>query len=268
MTAAAYHAGPCPGPELSNSLIKVLLIQSPLHAKLKHPKLNPAYVPYESDRFDLGTAAHSILLEGGEAVVVVDAEDWRTKAAKEAREAAHAQGKAALLERHYRQAMEMAALARDFVSRTYLGDIMQTGVPEATVVWQEGGVWAKARPDLLATSICLDYKTTSATSPADFMRSSMVGFGYDIQDSWYRRGLAATGHPCEFVFLVQEDSAPYTCYLVQCSESMRELADRKITRALRMWSECLARDEWPAYGHQSYIAQAPMWAMTEEMGRE
>ena len=88
MTAQDYHAGPCPAPELSNSLIKVLLGQSPLHAWTKHPKLNPGFRQYESDKFDRGTAAHSMLLEGEDNIVIVDAEDWRTKAAKEAREAA------------------------------------------------------------------------------------------------------------------------------------------------------------------------------------
>lgn len=268
MTADAYHAGPCPGPELSNSLIKTLLTRSPLHAKLSHPKLNPAFVRYESDKFDLGTAAHSILLEGGEAVVVVDAEDWRTKAAKEAREAAHQEGKAALLRRHFDQAKEMASLARDFIGRTGLKGIFEHGMAEGTVVWQEGSIWCKARPDLLAPGICLDYKTTSATSPADFMRSSMIQFGYHIQESWYRRGLKAIGLPVEFVFLVQEDTAPYSCYLVDASESMRELAERQIARALDVWSECLANDNWPAYGTGVYTARAPAWAMTEELSRE
>jgi hypothetical protein len=270
MTAQEYHAGPCPTPELSNSLIKTLLSKSPLHAWGQHPKLNPGYKPYESDRFDLGTAAHSILLEGEDNIVIVDAEDWRTKAAKEAREAARLGGRTALLTRHYTQAKEMAVLAKEFVAHTHLAGIFDAGMPEATVLWQEGsgGPWCKARTDLLAPGIILDYKTTSASSPADFMRSSMVAFGYDVQDSWYRRGLKAVGQECEFLFLVQEDTAPFSCYLVQSTQSMREMAKHKVERAITIWDNCLFNNNWPAYGTEPYMAQAPAWAMTEEMSRE
>jgi hypothetical protein len=268
MTAQEYHAGPCPAPELSNSLIKTLLSKSPLHAWTAHPKLNPAYRPYESDRFDLGTAAHSILLEGEDNILIVDAEDWRTKAAKEAREAARLGGRTALLTRHYMQAKEMAVIAKEFIAKTQLAGIFEAGMPEATVLWQEGTVWCKARTDLLAPGIILDYKTTSASSPADFIRSSMVAFGYDVQDSWYRLGLKAVGQDCEFIFLVQEDTAPFSCYLVQCTESMREMAEHKVQRAVSLWGKCLASNNWPAYGTEPYAAQAPGWAMTEEMSRE
>jgi hypothetical protein len=272
MSAADYHAGPCPSPELSNSIIKVLLGKSPLHAWCAHPKLNPGYKPYEADKFDLGTAAHSLLLEGDDNIVIVDAEDWRTKAAKEARESARQAGRTALLTRHYMAAKEMAVLAREYIAKTQLAGIFEAGKPEQTVVWTSGdlpGIWCKARMDYLAPGVILDYKTTSAANPRDFMRSSMTAFGYDVQDCFYRQGLAsATGERAEFLFLVQEDTAPFACYLVQAGESMREMASHKVNRAVTYWQTCLRSDNWPAYGTIPLHAAAPGWAVTEEFSHE
>ena len=266
--ASEYHAGPCPGPELSNSVISTLLTRCPKHAWMEHPKLNPEFKRDEDHAFDLGTAAHNMLLEGANSIVVVDASDWRTKAAKEERDAAHSEGKTALLRRHYDNVLEMVQAARAFVDDTQYAGMFDVGEAEQTVIWQEGNVWCKARPDLLIPGVCLDYKTTSAKNPHDFMRSSMMAFGYDTQDAWYRRGLKALGKPWEFLFLVQEDTAPYLCYFVKTTESMRELADAKIKRALHLWSACLESDSWPGYGSTIYQASAPLWALTEELGNE
>ena len=78
-----YHQDPCPTPSLSSSVAKVLLRQSPAHAAMQHPKLNNNYVNAESSRFDLGTIAHALLLEDDSSrLITIEADDWRTKAAK------------------------------------------------------------------------------------------------------------------------------------------------------------------------------------------
>src|SRR3990167_1259095 len=84
---ADYIKDPAPQPSLSASLAHVLLTRSPKHAWLAHPRLNPAWEPDESEaRQDIGTIVHALLLEGDASrVVVIEAEDYRTKAAKEAR---------------------------------------------------------------------------------------------------------------------------------------------------------------------------------------
>jgi len=269
LTAAQYHADQAPAPSLSNSLIKTLLGKSALHARLAHPRLNPNYRPYESDRFDLGTAAHAMLLEGQDNILVVDADDWRSKAAKEQRDNARASGITALLRRQYDDAKAMVSVAREFADK-YLPGAFAAGKPEQAMLWQFGPVWCRGLVDHLSDdrSLIIDYKTTSASSPQDWMRSSMIPFGYDTQEMWYRTGVTViTGRQPDFVFLVQEDSAPYSCYLVECAESMRELAGRKIARAVDLWAQCLRTDTWPGYGGR-YVAQAPSWAMTEELSRE
>lgn len=269
MPAAAYHADPCPAPSLSNSIIKTLLTKSPKHAWLKHPKLNPAYVSYEESKFDLGSAAHSLLLEGYDCCQVIDAEDWRTKEAKAARERARASGLIPMLHHQYAEAVVMVEVARDYIKRSVLGDILAHGKPEQTLVWtdDESGIWCRGRLDWLTNdhSIIMDYKTTSVGNPGAFCRTQVAAMGYDTQEAFYRRGMSRIGRVTpEFVFLVQEDSAPYACYLVACAPSMQTLAEHKVQRAIDLWAECLATNAWPGYAETIYHAEAAAWAVAAE----
>ena len=93
IAAEEYHQDPCPAPSLSASIANILLTQSPQHAWCAHPKLNPHYQREERETLDLGTAAHAYLLQGSTDFEVIAAPDWRTTAAKKAREAARATGK-------------------------------------------------------------------------------------------------------------------------------------------------------------------------------
>lgn len=270
MPAAAYHADPAPAPSLSNSIIKTLLTKSPKHAWLKHPRLNPAYVSNEDAKFDLGKAAHSLLLEGYDCCQVIDAEDWRTKEAKEARDRARASGLIPMLHHQYEEAVVMVEAARDYVSRSVLGNIFTDGRPEQTLVWNdpETRIWCRGRLDWLSTdhSMIIDYKTTSVPNPGQFMRRSMTAFGYDTQSAFYRRGMGAVGRVVpEFVFLVQEDTAPYSCYLVKCAETMQDSGMRKVENAIGLWAECLATNVWPGYPETIYEADAPAWETVDDV---
>jgi PDDEXK-like domain of unknown function (DUF3799) len=269
--ASLYHADPCDSPSLSNSIIKTLLTKSPHHAWLKHPRLNPQYQPQEDSKFDLGSAAHSLLLEGYDCCQVIDAEDWRTKDAKAARDRARASGLIPMLHHQYAEAVLMVEVARNYVARSVLGNIFMDGKPEQTLVWREdmaqSSVWCRGRLDWLTTdhSMILDYKTTSVANPGAFCRTQMTAMGYDTQAAFYRRGMQAIGRVVpEFVFLIQEDSAPYSCYLVECAPSMQSLAEHKVQRSIDLWSECMETNTWPGYSDTIYHAEAAAWAVAEE----
>ena len=265
MTAEKYLADPAPQPSLSASIAKILLTQSPLHAKLAHPRLNPAYRPVEDSRFDLGSAAHAMLLERtSDPITWCDFEDWRKNEAKAQRDAARIAGKFPVLTR-YRAVLEaMVETARDFIASTELAGILDTGTPEQVVVWKEGDVFCRIRPDMLSADrrICLDYKTTDSAEPETFIRQ--IGhLGYDVQEQLYTLGLAATGAHASFVFLAQEITEPYACSLIALSNAYRELAALKVKRALRLWDWCIKRNEWPTYGNQIMYAEPAPWDLAQ-----
>lgn len=267
MSAASYHADPCPQPSLSNGIVKELIQRTPRHAWLKHPRLNPQHKEEQSTKFDLGEAAHALLLEGRDNIVVVDADDWRTKSAQAARDAAYAEGQTPLLAAQYEAALSMVSAAQQFISTTALAGIFERGLPERSVLWNDDGIWCRARPDLLDVEhkICLDYKSTGADGPGEWMRRYMLQNGYDTQRAHYLQGLRTIGlGEFRFLFMVQETHAPYMCYLVECDGSMAELGEHKMVRARRMWRECLSQNLWPGYSTQVYQAPAPAWAIEQE----
>jgi hypothetical protein len=266
LSADKYHADPAPQPSLSSSIAHILLDQSPLHAWLAHPRLNPKFERETDSRFDLGSAAHMMLLERREdRIVRVEADDWRTKTAKEARDAAQAVGKYAVLERQYCDIKEMCDAARKFLMRTELGNILDTGEAEQTLVWEDNGVWCRARPDLMSEDrkIVLDYKSTASAEPGAFARQ--IGrMGYDLQDQFYSRGVEVlTGKLPIFVFLAQEITKPYACSLVALSNSYQFVGQDKVTRALDLWKTCLLQNSWPSYNTRIHYAEPKPWDLTQ-----
>lgn len=248
LSSDIYHSDPCPQPSLSSSIANILITQSPLHAWMAHPRLNPNFQPEDVDsRMDIGSIAHAMLLERDESkVVVVSAPDWRTKAAREAREEAHAQGKHAILEHKYGAVQNMVQTAMSYIQTTELRNIFDTGIAEQSLFWQEGETWCRARPDLLSADrrVCLDYKTTDSAAPDVFIRQ-IARMGYDTQAEFYLRSELMKN--TTFVFLAQEITEPYSCSLISLSNAYREVGQAKVCRALRIWKECMDTNRWPAY---------------------
>lgn len=248
LSSDIYHSDPCPQPSLSSSIANILITQSPLHAWMAHPRLNPNFQPEDVDsRMDIGSIAHAMLLERDESkVVVVSAPDWRTKAAREAREEAHAQGKHAILEHKYGAVQNMVKTAMSYIQTTELRNIFDTGITEQSLFWQEGETWCRARPDLLSADrrVCLDYKTTDSAAPDVFIRQ-IARMGYDTQAEFYLRSELMKN--TTFVFLAQEITEPYSCSLISLSNAYREVGQAKVCRALRIWKECMDTNRWPAY---------------------
>ena len=264
----AYHADNI-GDEitLSNSIAKILINQSPQHAWYAHSKLNPHYQPYESDRFDLGTACHSLLLEQSDAkIVYIDHDDYRTDAAKETRDMARAKGLTPILRKYEKSMLEMVSKAHEKIKNSELAGIFQNGKPEQTIVWQDGDAWCRARLDWLRADnkVILDYKTTDSADPETCIRK-IASMGYDMQASFYKRGLVACGgsEDAVFVFLFQEITAPYACCLVGLSEMFIEIANEKVEQAISIWDMCMKTGKWPSYPDQITLAEPPNWQLQQ-----
>jgi hypothetical protein len=266
MTADEYHADPAQTPSLSASVGKILMSKSAYHAWLAHPRLNPKYQAEESGTFDIGTAAHALLLEGSRAkICVIEADDWRTKAAKEARDQARASGLTPILARHNVAVIRMVDAAKAFIETTELSGIFQDGAPEQTLVWKDNGVACRSRLDWLTKDrrVILDYKSSASAQP-DWFSRQIANMGYDFQAAFYLRGLKACGHPdAQFVFLAQEIDPPHACSLHGIAPSMLAIAEAKVQRAIDLWRQCLTTGKWPAYDNRVHWAEATAWQMTQ-----
>lgn len=271
LTAEQYHADTMtPQPSLSSSIARILLKQSPLHAMLQHPRLNPHKADQaeeEDDKINFGSISHSILLEGDSTKVVwCEWDNWRTNASKEMRLMTRAAGKTPVLVKHKKKVEAMVTRAQEYLARSELKIRIQDGRVEQSVIWEErDNVWCRARLDWVSKSgdIILDYKSSTSAEPDHFIRQ-IARMGYEVQAEFYIRGLEAVAQ-CQpqFVFLCQETTSPYACSLVSLSESYRQLGRARVARAMKLWGECMQSQKWPAYSHRIAYAEPKPWELEE-----
>lgn len=268
ISSGIYHSDPVETSSLSRSIIMDLLFKSPAHARINHPRLNPNYKPKENGKFDPGQVAHGLFLEGIDRACIIEADDWRTKAAKEARDEARNNGLIPLLAKQYEVVGEMVKVAHRALNESEIAGIFDDGDAEMTYVWQEGGVWCRALVDKVSKDrqYILDLKTTSASAnPEDFIRH-ILNHGYDIQSVFYSRGVSAIeGTDPKFIFLVQEDEPPFLCSFIALSPQFKEMANQKIIRGMDLWRTCMGSGEWPGYPNKICWVEPPPWALTWEM---
>jgi hypothetical protein len=232
---ADYHAHPA----LGSTSLKTLATRTPAHYQWDktHPK--------HSDAFTIGTAAHSVILEDDlSGIVTVDADNWLTKAAKEAKVAVLADGRQPLLRKEFLQVMEM----RDAVMDHPVARELFTGHrAEASVFWEEDGLALKARPDAWKPGQLVDLKTTINADPREFGKTA-YNFGYHQSNAHYIDGVkAATGETLPFTFVLVEKTAPYLVSVVTLDWEAIELGRALNDRAKRIYKECTETGNWPGY---------------------
>jgi len=263
-----YHGkNLCPKPALSRSTIHDLLFKSPAHARYNNIDLNPAYKKDNDRSFDLGKAGHEILLEGGENIQVIEAQDWRKKDTQEAREIALKEGKSPLLTKQYQQAVDMVSVAEKAIRECKelgITNLRSDGDAELSYIWQEGETWLRVRPDWISKDrkLILDYKTTDASAnPSDWTRMA-VNMGYDIQTALYLRGVDALEKSTpKFVFLVQETDEPYLCSFIGLSPEFLEMGKSKVDYGIFLWRQCMDKDDWPGYPDKVCWINPPAWSL-------
>lgn len=219
----------------------------------------------ERQTFDIGHAAHKLVLGVGQPIHVVDAADWRTKDARAARDEAYARGDVPLLRKDFDAVQAMA----DKLSEHRLAmQLLSNGRPEVSAYAQDPdtSVWMRGRCDWLGERIITDYKTTRSSEPDAFMRSAIT-YGYHIQQAWYLDLFATIGHPAEaFAFIAQETEPPHIVTVIELPGDLVDKGRAKYRRALEIFRDCTAANVWPGYIADDTFAQpsAPLWALRDE----
>jgi hypothetical protein len=251
-------------PTLSQSIAHILVTQSPLHAWLRHPKLGNQ--PEESTKAtDEGTVLHKLLLGKGTDVELIDAPDFRTKAAREARDAAIAAGKVPMITEKFAEVEVAAAVLRENCAQQgfeFRGD------SEVVIEWSEGNVLCRGRLDhlILNDGVILDVKKTRNANPK-YLQRQVMEYGYALQDHVYRRAVEALRPDLvgrvDLVFLFCEIEPPYSVVPARLDGAFREIGGALWKRALHTWERCLAENEWPGYCTSPVVLEAPAWVLSE-----
>lgn len=219
-----------------------------------------------SDDFDIGTAAHTLLLGTGAGIHEVAQSSWQTKIAKEEKAKARALGKIPLLTKQADQVRAMVAVALDHPE---VAARLAVGVSELTAYALDPVWWAMLRArfdhiliddDAMEVEID-DYKTTKDASPRGFPKSA-AEYGYHVQEAHYRRVITALGYTVKrFTFIAQEKVPPYLVCLHEFGPDDIAAGDDVVTEAIELWDQCRAAGEWPGYGDQTNRMHLPSWAL-------
>jgi len=242
-----YHADPCPEPSLSSSIAKILVEQSPLHAKFAHPRLTAQEPKDPSRARDVGSAVHALTLGVGQELAIIEAESYVGGDAKKARKAAYAAGKTPLLTEEYESAVGMAKLLRPVIRQFLPRDCFG----ERVIVWCEEDVWCRTMIDATDMRTVLDIKTTEASCSPDSVRKRFNEDAQDIQAAFIERGLDALDPDGrgrrKFIFIYMEQSPPHAVTPLIISEASLHVARLGVEYAISMWGDCLAKNAWPGY---------------------
>lgn len=260
----AYHLRP----EFSASTAKVLIAKSPRHAQAdRETPRDP------SKTMDRGSVLHALVLGKGARFRVIDAADWRTTAAKEARDAAREQGLIPVLVDEFaeynataakvRAALDDRGLRLDGRSELAVRFTEQTthGPLGCRVMLDHG--WLEGP----RAGIVLDLKFTTDASPAAVEKNA-ENMGYAIQAAAYTRAITQLrpelAGRVQFLFAFCEVDSPNAINVTSGDGAFRELGERRWRRACETWAKCLETKTWPAYGVGINNLTAPAWALARE----
>lgn len=255
MPAEQYFAAK----RLNNSGIKKLL-KSPAHymASLIEPKS-------DSKALIIGSAVHCATLESNKFddryTVMPEGIDRRTKEGKALATEIESSGKIVLSQAdwevvsHTSKAVQNHETAKKLITK---------GNAEMTVFAEIDNIPVKCRMDyFIHPGIIVDLKTTDDASPSGFAKS-VANYGYDIQAAWYLDCATAAGlEPFTFIFIVVEKDSPNAVAIYELDPASIEIGKSKYKKALEIYKECMANNQWPGYSLNIETISLPAWAMKE-----
>ena len=280
LTREQYLADPCPEPSLNSSTAWTIVEECPALAAWKHPRLNPQHQPEEGANMDRGSIAHAIVLEGStqRVRVIKGVNDWRTNAAKDARDAVRAKGLLPILESDYADVLAMTGGLRLQLDAHREGRAMfRNGQAEVTAIWTEeingATVWCRALLDYLRMDLTPygidDYKTIKGSANPERVSKTLATTSALMQSAWYQRGVQVLiGKRVPFRFCYQECEPPYLASVNALGAELEIIGDRMVLLALDRWQRCLETGHWPGYGNQTALASCPPWVEESFMRKE
>jgi hypothetical protein len=240
------------------------------------PPSCPAIFKWERDnppkplpQFDIGKAAHKMILGVGEKIVRVDVDSWQTKAARAKRDQAHADGHIPMLAADLDAAQRMAGAVHE---HPLAAALLKSGEAESSGYWhdQSTGVRLRFRPDWLTDPrkgrrIIVDVKTSTSASPQDFSGSA-ARFGYATQAAWYLAGAQALQLDEEpvFLFIAVDKHPPYMVSVIELDSDAIAYGQRQMNRAINTYFECQQSGVWPSWGNDVYLIGLPKWVYASE----
>ena len=217
--------------------------------------------------FDLGGVVHALVLRSGdERIRIIDAYDWRTKAAQDARKAAWAAGLTPINRTEFLQATKIAGAVR---RHPLASTIFTNGKAEASLYWTdpETGVACRARVDWLREDMIVDLKTARyGTGTADTFGRQAASFNYPLPAAVYTEAVEAlTGKTLPFITVAVETEPPYIVRAYRYTDGDLDQGRAQWHEALREYAARDAANDWTVPAEIELIALPAWYAPDEDM---
>lgn len=273
ISAERYHADEIAAqPSLSSGVARVLIEKTPAHAHLEHVRLGGSK-PEATAAMILGDYVHGLMAGDLSTFEVGNFDNYTTKAAKEWRDGVTLSGKRPVLEKHVEQSEAIAhALKTKIALAGLTNDPINHGKSEVTAVWEEDGVYLRARYDRLILDPSFfadvwDWKTTGVGVDPDSLIRIIIDKGYHIQAAHYLRGLRKLcpqyAGRLTFTLAFVETEPPYAVRIVPIREGFLSIGNRLLDHAIADWRQCLATNVWPDHSGNSLTLTPPTWYLTK-----
>jgi hypothetical protein len=277
IATADYFADPCPAPSFTQSLAKIVIEQSALHARSAHPRLMPPTEDDEPEKYvaaqAIGNAAHRLLIGRGKEISEGKFDSWRKKDAQDFKAEAMAAGNVPILSKHLEQAVAMTQAARLQLEAVGWKDAFKRGHGEVVLAWKEGDLWFRCMIDwMVSTRHVADYKTSGGSFAPHVIGSKMEGDGWEIQAAMQERGLdvldpEGAGRRT-FRFVAQENYLPYALVPVEMNEHWMTMGRKKLEQAITIWRRCMETGIWQGYPMMPIVPDYPGYREAQWLDRE
>lgn len=271
-------------PKLSPSTAHTLLTKGPREAWARHRELGGHPKP-SSDSQVAGRMWHAALLGKSHDLKVVDAKDFRTNAAKDAKAAIEAEGKIAVVKPKLEGLADHAAMIRsEFLEEGI--DLDRPELCEVELHWPEftdagEKVECKGHADYIDPDhpvfgpLILDLKSGSVPGDDEAPRRIVQSHAL-LQETAYRNGAefvyGIPAHEWTFLFGWFETDFPYQIALDRMPGDFREISLLEWRRAVHTWHRCLSagteREHWPKLVQGVRLLNTPGWLLQRALMRE
>jgi len=221
---------------------------------------------------------HAAILGDTDQLAIIDADNFRTKAAKEAKAEAEANGKIPVTAPQYSKLEPGSARIRQELKRF---GIIFDGAIEDRLEWEEetttgATVQCSGVLDHWCGSGICDLKTGSEPVSVHKAIQLISSSHALLQDAAYKSALQAVHgiepERNEFIFAFVQTQEPFSVTPVTLGGDFRELSALRWQRAVDRWSACLSkgtdRKYWPGPVDAVTPISAPGWMMSQEIELE
>lgn len=247
-------------PYLTPSIAKTLLTKTPYHARLQCPYYGLTE-DMPTNAMNEGRIVDCLVLGGDPGVTVLDYDEFRTKEARAARDAAVNPIKRADYDRCYTAANDVIDQISMNNHAAYeamrgMGDIKKR------LFWESEGVPCSAEPDIVNGHRVFDLKRTRIAPTMDNWARHVSRESMHIQVA---ATLEATG-ASKFSWICVEADPPHCVVVHPASPLMIQVGRRDWEYAKATWKNCVESDYFPAY--ESGEIDPTSWLVGERMDEE